>query len=223
MSLYLSRLTLNRKAGAGALMPLLNPVDPSQAAAAHHRLIWLAFSDSDALPRDFLWRHEGGGRFMTLSTRPPMKHDLFLPPESMTFCPDLRSGAKLHFLLRTNATRTRRQGRHHSTRVDVVMDRLHNLPPAERTAQRPALVQAAAQDWMQGLGTRSGFKAKQVMAENYTTLELGRKRRQGATLGILDLSGQITITDPALFLSAQARGFGRAKAWGCGLMLIRRV
>ncbi|WP_408742519.1 type I-E CRISPR-associated protein Cas6/Cse3/CasE [Acetobacter peroxydans] len=42
-------------------------------------------------------------------------------------------------------------------------------------------------------------------------------------LGILDLSGRIEITDPSLFLTQMAQGFGRAKSFGCGLMLIRRA
>ena len=223
MSMYLSRLTLNPAASAKTLMPLLNPVDPSQAADAHHRLVWSVFSDSHKRTRDFLWRYEGDGRFMALSARPPVGCNLFLPPETKTFCPDLRSGDSLHFLLRANATRVRKQAHGRSVRVDVVMDRLHDLSPAERTVQRPALMQTAARDWMALQGTRNGFEAARVVAEGYTTLELGRKRRQGATLGLLDLSGQINVTDPVHFLSALARGFGRAKAWGCGLMLIRRV
>ena len=37
------------------------------------------------------------------------------------------------------------------------------------------------------------------------------------------MSGEITITDPAAFLSKLPLGFGSAKAFGCGLMLIRRA
>jgi len=42
-------------------------------------------------------------------------------------------------------------------------------------------------------------------------------------IGVLDYEGILEITDPAAFTTAIARGFGRAKAFGCGLMLIRRV
>ena len=49
------------------------------------------------------------------------------------------------------------------------------------------------------------------------------RRRQGATFGILDLTGEIAVTDPDTFLPALGAGFGRAKAWGCGLMLIQRA
>ncbi|WP_408742481.1 type I-E CRISPR-associated protein Cas6/Cse3/CasE [Acetobacter peroxydans] len=50
-----------------------------------------------------------------------------------------------------------------------------------------------------------------------------RAHRNAMKLGILDLSGRIEITDPSLFLTQMAQGFGRAKSFGCGLMLIRRA
>jgi CRISPR system Cascade subunit CasE len=37
-----------------------------------------------------------------------------------------------------------------------------------------------------------------------------------------DLEGEIVVDDPAKFLAQLPKGFGRAKAFGCGLMLIRR-
>ena len=46
MTLYLTRLTLNRNAPAAALLPLLNPREPAASADAHHRLIWSVFADS---------------------------------------------------------------------------------------------------------------------------------------------------------------------------------
>ena len=39
----------------------------------------------------------------------------------------------------------------------------------------------------------------------------------------LDFEGMLTVINPASFLPAIARGFGAAKAYGCGLMLIRRA
>jgi CRISPR system Cascade subunit CasE len=39
----------------------------------------------------------------------------------------------------------------------------------------------------------------------------------------VDISGVIEVREPDRFLSALARGFGRARAHGCGLMLIRRA
>ncbi|MFC7557472.1 type I-E CRISPR-associated protein Cas6/Cse3/CasE [Pseudoroseomonas wenyumeiae] len=40
---------------------------------------------------------------------------------------------------------------------------------------------------------------------------------------MLDLTGILVVRDVALFLPALAAGFGRARAFGYGLMLIRRA
>ena len=224
MTLYLSRLALNGAASARSLIRLLNPADTAMAADAHHRLIWSVFSDSHARKRDFLWRHDGRGRFMTLSTRPPNASDLFLPPQVRAFEPQLRTGDRLYYLLRANATRTRRFDRGRSHRVDVVMDLLHEVPAGkERSEARQRLAAQAAETWMKGQGLKKGYVPLSTVTECYSTLELGRRRRDGATFGILDMRGEIEITDPTAFLAALAQGFGRAKAWGCGLMLIRRA
>ena len=232
MRLFLSRLTLNRDAPTAALLPLLNPLDPGLAADAHHRLIWTVFSDGPKRKRDFLWRHDGQSRFYTLSRRPPRTSGLFNPPETKRFDPALRAGDRLQYVLRANATKDRavvsrmekdaRRGR--SRRVDVVMDLLRTAPAGqERSAVRSEMAQLAAEGWMARQGAARGFVPHVTVTEGYSTIELGRRRRQGATLGILDLSGEIEVTDPDAFLPALASGLGRSKAWGCGLMLIRRA
>ena len=223
MSLYLSRLTLNTAASARALMPLLNPCKPTQAADAHHRLIWSVFSDSHARTRDFIWRYDGSRRFFTLSSRPPVRSELFLPHETKAFEPNLRPGDKLDYVLCANATRSRKQANGRSQRVDVVMDLLHGIKSGERAAKRNEMAQEAAQVWMKNQGLRCGFRPINTNAEGYRTLELGRRRDRNTTFGILDLSGKIEIAEPASFVNAVSQGFGRAKAWGCGLMLIRRA
>ena len=137
------------------------------------------------------------------------------------FDPDLRAGDQLSFVLRANATRDKRQGQGRSTRVDVVMDLLHDLPQAERSNKRLALAGDAATEWMTRQGATKGFTLKHLAVEDYNVQRIPRGRKT-ATLGVLELSGVIELTEPAVFLTAMASGFGRAKGWGCGLMLIRR-
>lgn len=231
MTLYLSRLTLKRTAPTAALMPLLDPPEPGQAADAHHRLMWSVFSDGAARERDFLWRHDGRGRFLALSARTPAPNDLFRPHETKVFEPRLSVGDRLHFKLRANATKDRAAAsrgpkrQRKDRRVDIVMDRLHREAPAGdgRSELRDRIAEDAARDWMTRQGVDRGFRPRLTAVENYSTINLGRRRREGATLGILDLAGSIEVTVPDVFVAALARGFGRAKAWGCGLMLIRRA
>ena len=61
-----------------------------------------------------------------------------------------------------------------------------------------------------------------VRVSRYSTLRIERKGRP-AELGVLDYEGVLEVQDSAAFGIALARGFGRAKAFGCGLMLIRRT
>jgi len=224
MSLYLSRLTLNPAPSARAMIQLINPEAASAAADAHHRLIWTAFSDAKDRRRDFLWRYDGDNRFYTLSARPPRPNDLFGEPAIKTFEPDLAVGDRLDFVLRANATKTSKQAG--GKRVDVVMDLLHDQPPTKRAEKRMELAQLAGEAWLERQGAVKGFAPLKSLVEGYTVLELGHetaKRAHRPRLGVLDLSGTLTVTDPSLFLPALAQGFGRAKAWGCGLMMIRRT
>lgn len=231
MSLYFSRLTLNRYAPTRALSALLDPSDDNARADAHHRLIWTLFGDARDRPRDFLWRADGRGHFYALSARPPLANDLFCPLETKEFAPKLAAGDRLQFSLRANATRDRaavsrmdksaRRGK--SRRVDVVMDLLRDVPGPDRAGERMRLAQQAAEAWLARQGATKGFTAHAVTVEDYRVLQLGRDARRGMTHGVLDLTGEIEVADPAAFLPALASGFGRAKAWGCGLMLIRRA
>lgn len=249
MTLHLSRLRLSREPSVEALSSLLAPRDEGKAADANHRLIWSAFAGDPDQARDFLWRAEGKGVFCVLSARPPSASPFFEPPESRAFAPDLRPGDRLAFVLRANATRTIKTGKltaagnERKAHIDLVMDRLREftgqtvLPEgavSERPAQRMRLAREAALDWLGGQGLRHGFalagrperEGPDLTVADYSVVALpghvGRRAGQ-PQFGVLDMAGTLEVTDPAAFLARLARGFGRAKAFGCGLMLIRRT
>jgi CRISPR system Cascade subunit CasE len=62
-----------------------------------------------------------------------------------------------------------------------------------------------------------------IAVDGYERVRLPRPAGPDAVFGRLDLDGVLAVGDPALFLSSLASGFGRARAFGCGLMLIRRA
>lgn len=232
MTLYLSRLRLSRAPSVAALNALLDPIEAGPRRDAHHRLIWSAFAGDPAAPRDFLWRDEGRGSFITLSRRQPEISPFFEPPETKTFAPDLRVGDRLAFALHVNATRTEKTGtlptggKEKKRHIDLVMDRLKPVPKDERAEVRMRLAQEVAKDWLSAQGARHGFVPDHVALADYSVSVLpGFKgpRKGQPQYGILDLTGILTVSDPAAFLAALGQGFGRAKAFGCGLMLIRRA
>ncbi len=240
---YFSRVELDRRAPAKALLPLLNPSDPGARLDAHHRLIWTLFPSPSGQKRDFLWRTDGDGRFYILSHRQPELNDLFRPFMPKTFEPDLKAGDKLAFLLRANATKTRPHDKlgadKRHRRVDVVMHALKSVPglpqnpPADchskRAEQRFAIARHEGEKWLKAQGSRHGFTVEDFMLEDYSTIPLPRpgrpqgRREQEPKFGILDMRGILAVTDPAAFIAKLLQGFGRAKGFGCGLMMIRRV
>lgn len=222
MTLWLSRVRLRRDPATAALSALIDPEADGARQDAHHRLVWTLFAGDPGARRDFLWRAEGDGAFTILSHRQPSEAPLFEPPDARPFVPDLAPGDRLAFLLRANATRDRKG----LGRVDIVMDRLHGLPAEDRAALRMPRAREAAVEWMAGQGTRAGFRSDCVEVQHYTTATLPgyRGQRRGEPrYGLLDLSGVLTVTDPDTFLDVLGRGFGRARAFGCGLMLLRRA
>ena len=236
MTLYLTCAVLDREARAAALVPLLDPPDPDRALDAHHRLIWTLFPGRDAV-REFLWRADGRGRFLILSHREPVQSDLFRPLDTTDFSPLLAPGDCLDFVLRANATKDRRVpktacGRRPHRRVDLVMDALHKTPGqsalgTDRISERPSLrmnlADQVATDWLAAQGARGGFVLERVRVEDYSVRQLSRAGKDRVTFGMLDLRGILSVKEPDTFLATLGNGLGRARAFGCGLMLIRRV
>lgn len=87
------------------------------------------------------------------------------------------------------------------------------------------LTQAVATANHQWLATRAdkyGFTLETVQATGYRWNALPEKGRN-AGFSSLDYEGLLTVTDSERLLLALKHGIGPAKAFGCGLMLIRRV
>jgi CRISPR system Cascade subunit CasE len=221
--LYLSRLTLRRDASLAALEPLLLCDDDGPQAGIAHRLVWTAFADDPDRRRDFLWRQDEKHRWFVLSERPPADTHGFFAVETKPFEPVLAKGNRLAFALRANAVVTRKDEKGRPKRSDIVMDRLHAVPKGERARYRDCLAREAGYDWLAVQGTKAGFGLESVLESSYHTSAIPRRKGGPIELGILDLEGTITIDDPDLFLPALAAGFGKAKSFGCGLMLIRRA
>jgi len=223
MALFLSQIRLAQSPSARALEGFWRSPDRGQRYSAQHNLLWAAFADGPDRERDFLWREIREGHFLTLSARPPQPLDLFEPHQVKDYAPVLKRGNTITFQLRANATRMKRDDKRQ--RVDIVMDALHGVPREQRAARRMDVANDVARAWLARQGEASGFRLVSSIVEDYSTEALMRFSvlpKQKPQFGILDLSGQLEVAEPDLFLAQIAKGFGRAKSFGCGLMLIRR-
>ena len=225
---YLSRACLRRDAPLKALAPLLLDIAGSGGPAGlpGHHLVWSLFADGANRRRDFLWREMQTGVFLILSARRPADpHGLFEIAEPKAFGPVLAAGDRLAFSLRANpVVRRRDPSRRRSTKHDVVMDALRAHPAGERAERRLDMVREQGLAWLERQAGKAGFAIRPngVQIDGYEQCRVVRRGSAAMSFSTLDFTGLLTVNDPDTFLSALVQGFGAAKAYGCGLMLIRR-
>ena len=234
---YLTKAVLCRSASSGVLAPLLYSRGEPRWLDSEHRLLWSLFPGPDQR-RDFLWRTTRRGEFLLLSQRNPMGNEVFNALVTKPFEPHLTRGDVLKFELRANATTVvdaefsdgganRRRG----TRIDIidgaVVRRIRSGKRETDVLREREVVREAksheVRRWMERQGANNGFSVNDVVVEGYQKQSLVRPEGKSVCLGILDLSGVLTVESPETFLAGIDRGFGRARAFGCGLMLIYRM
>ncbi len=224
--MFLTRARLRRERGLAALAPLLMPKAGERRVGAAHHLVWSLFADAPDRARDFLWREQEPGVFLLLSERPPEDATgLFALDEPKPFAPALEPGDRLAFMLRANPVVARGGGPGvRGKRHDVVTDALARVPACERADRRRAVIAEAGTAWLARQGEKAGFRLLSppaVEGDDWTRIP-----REGAppiAFNVLEFAGLLEVVDPDRLVAAFARGFGRAKAFGCGLMLVRRA
>jgi CRISPR system Cascade subunit CasE len=222
----LARARLRRDQPVEALARLLVPEEPGARIGAAHSLVWALFADGPDRRRDFLWREIRPGEFLILAARPPTDAHNMFDLEFKSFAPVLRPGQCLGFDLRANpvisvAESPGQRGKRH----DVVMHALSKVARDERAAFREAAIRDAGTAWLARKGTAAGFSVdpSQLYIDGYDRVRILREDRSAVIFSTLTFQGALTVEDPAQFIAAVLRGFGAAKGFGCGLMLIRRA
>lgn len=218
-----------------------------------HQALWSLLGRGPDQKRDFLFHAEesrGRPSFLVLSTHEPeVSPDGLWSIDTRAFAPALRAGQRLGFRLRASPVVRRGekvQGKANRRvhRHDVVMDLTRAL--GEAGQELPDLserARAAGLGWLEGQSARAGFRLVEADVDTIGEdglLEPGRKQvavridgyrqhriaRRGATpirFSTLDFEGQLEVTAPEVFLAKVRSGFGPQKAFGCGLMLLRRA
>ena len=203
---------------------------------ADHQWLWNWFPAADGAPRDFLFRqHETDGalRYYVVSRRPPVEEMGAWQARTRDYAPRMSAGDRLHFELRANPTvRHGRDGK--SKRHDVVMEAKKKMLAEHGVArwadwtglEKPNsqdVAQVACAAWLQRRTDRLGFllDPETLLVEGYE--QHREKTDQMLRFSTVELTGQLTVTDPEAFSHALLNGVGSAKAFGCGLLLVRRL
>jgi len=223
---------------------LIRPAPGCERAAAHdwaqgayeqHQWLWRFLPAPPGSVRQFLFRRrdvDGLPRFYVVSPAAPVAPTPHWQVASKAYTPELEAGEWLHFDLRANPVVTQRDAAGRATRHDVVMQEKTRLL-RERglarwadwtTPERPALadlVQRCGSAWLLARADRLGvaFDEALLRADGY---EQHRGKGAALRLSSIDLSGRLRVRDPQALRRALFEGVGHAKAFGCGLLLVRR-
>lgn len=217
----LIRATLRRSPGAvGALARLL---EEAHANGRDHDLVWTLMSKGGDAKRDFLYRDQGTAPLSFLAVAPEPPRGVTDPwlIETKEYDPRFEAGQRLRFSLRANAAiRAGRGSDGAGKRHDVAM----RLKKAAKNAGRQEPTRherdAALVAWLAARGGRCGF----ALDNRETGVFAYRRVKRGdRVFGVADFEGCLTVTDPSSFRATLFAGIGPAKAFGCGLLLVRRA
>ncbi|MDW7748737.1 type I-E CRISPR-associated protein Cas6/Cse3/CasE [Halomonas sp.] len=229
--MYLSRVRVDLNGlSRGALFDIMDG-----RAYAAHQLLWRLFPDHQAA-RPFLFRQEmeepeeGGAPrglplFYVLSDREPVPIAGLLEAQCKSFSPVLEVGDRLAFRLRANPTVAKSVAGQRGRRADVLMAAKYPFEAGgERKSQ--ACVEAmdvAAREWLVGRAESWGFRLPvEPEVGAYRQHALSKDGGRPIRFFSVDYEGLLDVTDPGRLIETLAQGVGRAKAFGCGLMLLRR-
>lgn len=177
---------------------------------AGHRLVWTLFGDDPDAARDFVYRETALGQYLIVSARAPAGADAVWRAETKPYAPRFDVGARLAFDLRAvpvRSVRTTPGGR--GRRIDATTGRGGRA--------------GAALAWLLARGEALGvrFDGEACRVDAVRPLRIPRPGQAPIAFTTADFRGVLEVADPARLAQAATSGVGRAKAYGCGLLLLR--
>ena len=223
--MYISRIRVKR----GPELFRLTRSEARDSLYAAHQLLWKAFpKDADA-KRDFLFRQEnreGLPCFFVVSERRPISDELF-QIETKDYAPQLEVGQRLAFSLRANPVVARKtDGKKYSVKHDVWMDakgEAKNMGLDDE--KRAAHCEDRVRQWLITRAEPLGFSIEdqQIHVDGYFQHQFYRRKGRPIRFSSINYDGILTVVNPERLLRTLFEGIGRSRAFGCGLMLVRRV
>lgn len=227
--MYFSRITFNPLVDHRHLAETL-----CRDTYREHQALWQLFDSDPDASRDFLYRQvfeQGRIKYYVLSQRKPVdKSGMWLVDLPKLYEPNLSEGQSLAFMLRANPIITVTTPDGKKQRHDVVMHEQKRIGYKHMSKNGRPLLQQLIQDscikWLDARTASHGFTFEPgaVTADGYQQHEsVAKNKKKSIRYSTVDFQGTLTVTDAELFRKTLLDGIGKSKAFGCGLMLVRRI
>jgi len=224
--MFLSKISLQQSSQTARELAKFS----SNGSYASHQLLWKLFTDEDQ--RNFLFREEmdqgGLPLFFVLSKTQPAINQTLFNVQCKAFHPQLAAGQRLAYKLRVNPTICIKDDSGKSKRHDVLMHAKYQARKngSQGAQEMQSIMDQAALAWVSDDHRlqRWGMQLDALPEiERYTQHRNLKKSANQLQFSSVDYQGVLTVQDSDQFINQLNQGFGRSKAFGCGLMLIRRI
>jgi CRISPR system Cascade subunit CasE len=156
-----------------------------------------------------------GVSFLCSFLEPPAESEIF-DIQYRPFAPTLSAGQTLRFSLRANPTICKSGKRH-----DLLMEAKRQVK-GRLMARISGSISSRRRRTGCASGEQNGFSLREVNVDAYRQQQVVRaKSRQMIQFSSVDYSGVLVVNEPRLFLQRLIQGYGKSRAFGCGLMLIK--
>ena len=200
---------------------------------ALHKMIWTLVSQNKNQKRDFLYRAEYDGyqniKFIyLLASNQISSQEKEVIAVSPKYNPQLSDGENLFFKLRANPI-VKRKENGKKKEYSIVMDAKHRFEKNDRSYfdqfSQDELIHNVGIEWLNRKGEQHGFSVRDndVVIDNNREYPVKATGKANYVLRTLDFGGKLKVTDVDKFKVALFKGIGPSKAFGCGLMLVRRM
>ncbi|MDP2906148.1 MAG: type I-E CRISPR-associated protein Cas6/Cse3/CasE [Candidatus Omnitrophota bacterium] len=221
--MYISKISLNESSVFKEIFA---------SGYALHQAVWDLFADRPDRKRDFLYRLDTFGKIpqgYTVSARKPQDADCIWHIDSKEYTPQVKFGMRIGFTVRVNPV-VKREGKRH----DVVMDAKYKM---RATASGQITVKAAQEiiteacgKWIEERAEKNGFIVLKhddelmFRVDGYQQVRFYKpKGEELIRYSTVDITGALEVVNEQSFTDMLLGGFGPAKGFGCGLMMVRRI
>lgn len=208
----------------------------SNGSYSAHQILWGLFRNVSH--RSFIFRQDPitspgdylALEYLTVSSIPPFTNQGCIDIETKRYDPEVKSGDVFEFHLRANPTISRTVNSNNRSRIhDVMMDAKSKYSAEERKTNPHGVnsaMEKAATSWLtsEDRSNRYGYQINEVIVSSQIRHEISQvKSINNIFYTAVDYRGILTVKDPERFRTLLFNGTGKAKAFGCGLITIRRV
>ena len=188
---------------------------PNRGTYEHHKFICDTFQHKRGV-RDVQFVVQDKKYYVVSPNQPVIKDSSEVKIKSTAYNPEFEEGCSLRFDVRLDA-----ETRVDTTRKSIVTAYKERLGEGHGLRWNTLMHDAAA-DWLRRNSKKYGFRVRDFFINGHHHYNFKKTTGEPVIFDSLDIRGVLEVSGPAVFVNTLHQGIGKARVYGCGLMLVAR-